>query len=190
MSNDTMTAATESATAANPTSAKTASTAASTAMTGARSEPEKAAFGAPPGGTAQATGTRACAGAERGKGAKVSAKRPTARKGSTPKITSRATTKAAAANSDRKASSKGSKGSGGPAPTVGDGARKLRPGELDGLVLTFLKDNARSGPHGPTSVARGLQRSSGAVANCLDRLKAGKQVRQVGEKPRRYKIAA
>jgi hypothetical protein len=57
-------------------------------------------------------------------------------------------------------------------------------------VLKFLKDNASSGPHGPTSVARGLQRSSGAVANCLDRLKAAKQIRQVGEKPRRYKIAA
>lgn len=57
-------------------------------------------------------------------------------------------------------------------------------------MLKFLEDNASSGPHGPTSVARGLQRSSGAVANCLVRLKSAKQVRQVGEKPRRYKIAA
>jgi hypothetical protein len=29
---------------------------------------------------------------------------------------------------------------------------KLRPGELDGLVLKFMKDNANSGPHSPTSV--------------------------------------
>jgi hypothetical protein len=55
-------------------------------------------------------------------------------------------------------------------------------------VLKFLKDNASSGPHGPASVAQGLQRSSGAVANCLDRLKTTKKVRQIGDKPRRYKI--
>lgn len=77
------------------------------------------------------------------------------------------------------------------AAAPGDGKQpKLRPGELDGLVLKFMKDNASSGPHSPTSVSRGLQRSSGAVANCLARLKTTKQVRQVGDKPRRYKIAA
>jgi hypothetical protein len=30
----------------------------------------------------------------------------------------------------------------------------LKPGQLDGLVLRFLKENADSGPHGPTTVAR------------------------------------
>ena len=38
--------------------------------------------------------------------------------------------------------------------------------------------------------AHGLQRSSGAIANCLARLKTTKQVRQVGDKPRRYKLGA
>ena len=66
----------------------------------------------------------------------------------------------------------------------------LKPGQLDGLVLAFLKKNADSGPHGPTAVARALERSSGAVGNCLGRLTKAKQVRQDHEKPRRYSLAA
>ena len=66
----------------------------------------------------------------------------------------------------------------------------LKPGQLDGLVLAFLKKNTDSGPHGPTAVARGLDRSSGAVGNCLVRLTKAKQVRQDDEKPRRYSLAA
>ena len=66
----------------------------------------------------------------------------------------------------------------------------LKPGQLDGLVLAFLKKNADSGPHGPTAVARALERSSGAVGNCLVRLTKAKQVRQDNEKPRRYSLAA
>ena len=66
----------------------------------------------------------------------------------------------------------------------------LKPGQLDGLVLAFLKKNADSGPHGPTTVARSLERSSGAVGNCLVRLTKAKQVRQDSDKPRRYSLAA
>lgn len=66
----------------------------------------------------------------------------------------------------------------------------LKPGQLDGLVLAYLKKNADSGPHGPTAVARALERSSGAVGNCLVRLTKAKQVRQDNEKPRRYSLAA
>ena len=66
----------------------------------------------------------------------------------------------------------------------------LKPGQLDGLVLAFLKKNADSGPHGPTTVARALERSSGAVGNCLVRLTKAKQVRQDSDKPRRYSLAA
>jgi DNA-binding IclR family transcriptional regulator len=66
----------------------------------------------------------------------------------------------------------------------------LKPGQLDGLVLAYLKKNADSGPHGPTAVARALDRSSGAVGNCLVRLTNAKQVRQDNEKPRRYSLAA
>ncbi len=66
---------------------------------------------------------------------------------------------------------------------------KLKPGGLDPLVLGYLKDNAGSGPHGPTQVAKALERSSGAVGNCLARLANEKKVKLVTEKPRRYSIA-
>jgi MarR family len=67
---------------------------------------------------------------------------------------------------------------------------RLKPGQLDGLVLAFLEKNADSGPHGPTTVARALERSSGAVGNCLVRLTKAKQVSQDSDKPRRYSLAA
>jgi hypothetical protein len=66
----------------------------------------------------------------------------------------------------------------------------LKPGQLDELVLAYLKDNVGSGPHGPTAVAKALVRSSGAVGNCLVRLTNAEQVRQDSEKPRRYSLAA
>ncbi len=66
----------------------------------------------------------------------------------------------------------------------------LKPGQLDELVLCFLKENADSGPHGPTTVAKALGRSSGAVGNCLVRLTKAERVRQDNEKPRRYSLAA
>jgi hypothetical protein len=66
---------------------------------------------------------------------------------------------------------------------------KLKPGGLDPLVLGYLEDNAGSGPHGPTQVAKALERSSGAVGNCLARLTNEKEVKLVTEKPRRYSIA-
>jgi hypothetical protein len=43
---------------------------------------------------------------------------------------------------------------------------------------------------GATAVANGLGRSSGAVGNCLARLAAAGQVRQVSERPRRCSRAA
>jgi len=67
---------------------------------------------------------------------------------------------------------------------------RLKPGQLDGLVLDFLRENEASGPHGPTTVARALARSSSAVQNCMTRLTKAKQVRQDSEKPRRYSLAA
>jgi DNA-binding IclR family transcriptional regulator len=63
---------------------------------------------------------------------------------------------------------------------------RLRPGELDGLVLAYLNKHAKGKPLGPTAVANGLERSSGAVGNCLKRLTNTGQVRQTGEQPRRY----
>ena len=57
-------------------------------------------------------------------------------------------------------------------------------------MLAYLKENAGSAPHGPTTVAKALDRSSGAVGNCLVRLTKAKQVRQDSDKPRRYSLAA
>jgi DNA-binding IclR family transcriptional regulator len=67
---------------------------------------------------------------------------------------------------------------------------RLKPGQLDGLILSYLKENAGSGPHGPTTVAKALNRSSGATSNCLTRLTNAKQVRRDSDKPRRYSLAA
>lgn len=65
---------------------------------------------------------------------------------------------------------------------------RLRPGQLDGLVLGYMKKYEGELPITATKVARGIKRSSGAVGNCLERLAKAKKVRRVGEKPRRYDL--
>jgi hypothetical protein len=65
---------------------------------------------------------------------------------------------------------------------------RLEPGELERLVLTYLKENPGE-PAGPGAVAKAQQRSSGAVGNGLARLTRAKKVRQVNDRPRRYQIA-
>ncbi len=67
--------------------------------------------------------------------------------------------------------------------------KRLRTGRLDGLVLDYLQKHAGTGPLGPAAVAKGLGRSSGAIANCLARLATTGVVRQVATKPRRYGVA-
>jgi DNA-binding MarR family transcriptional regulator len=76
-------------------------------------------------------------------------------------------------------------GSRKPARRQANGGR-LRPGELDGLVLAYLAKHAQSAPLSPSGVAKGLGRSAGAVGNCLARLAAAGDVRLVSERPRRY----
>jgi nitric oxide reductase NorQ protein len=66
---------------------------------------------------------------------------------------------------------------------------RLRPGELDGLVLEFVKVHGKDAPLGVTAVANALGRSAGAVGNCLARLATAGQLEQVGEHPRRYRSA-
>jgi len=73
---------------------------------------------------------------------------------------------------------------------TGSPMRRLRPGQLDGLVLDFLNGQGKDGGVGATAVAKALGRSAGAVGNCLVRLAAAGQVRQVSEQPRRYSSAA
>jgi hypothetical protein len=43
-------------------------------------------------------------------------------------------------------------------------------GELDKLVLGYLRKHKEGGPLTASAVAKGLERSSGAVANCLERM--------------------
>jgi hypothetical protein len=71
----------------------------------------------------------------------------------------------------------------------GSSSGRLRPGQLDGLVLDFINAHGKDGPVGATAVAKALGRSAGAVGNCLTRLAVAGQVRQVSEKPRRYSSA-
>lgn len=64
---------------------------------------------------------------------------------------------------------------------------RLRPGELDGLVLEHLR--GIDAPVGPTAVGKALGRSAGAVANCMARLAKAGQLTQTSVKPGRYKVA-
>lgn len=62
---------------------------------------------------------------------------------------------------------------------------RLGPGQLAGLVL----DQLRAGDGQPVTaggLAKALDRSAGAVSNCLQRLTSAGQVSMVTEAPRRY----
>jgi hypothetical protein len=67
-------------------------------------------------------------------------------------------------------------------------AKRLRPGELDGLVLSYLAEHKGDGPLTATAIGKGTGRSAGAVANCLGRLAKEKKVRQAKRKPRAYVV--
>jgi hypothetical protein len=65
--------------------------------------------------------------------------------------------------------------------------KRLRPGQLDGLVLAYLGKHRNDGPLTATTIAKGLGgRSAGAVANCLLRLAEEGKVRQAKRTPRAY----
>jgi hypothetical protein len=64
--------------------------------------------------------------------------------------------------------------------------KRLRAGELDPLVLGYLRKHEADGPLTASAVARGIKRSSGAVANSLARLAKAEKVRQAKKKPRAY----
>jgi hypothetical protein len=65
--------------------------------------------------------------------------------------------------------------------------KRLRPGQLDPLVLAYLGKHKGGGPLTATTIAKGLGgRSAGAVANCLSRLAEEGKVRQAKRTPRAY----
>lgn len=67
-------------------------------------------------------------------------------------------------------------------------SERLAPGALDKLVLGYMRRHKNDAPHTPSAIAKGIKRSSGAVANCLNRLAAAKKVRQATGKPRRFEL--
>ena len=61
--------------------------------------------------------------------------------------------------------------------------KRLRPGELDGLVLAYMGKHKE--PLTATAIGKGLGgRSAGAIANWLARLAKEKKVRRAGKRPR------
>ncbi|HZE04932.1 MAG TPA: hypothetical protein VE127_06900 [Solirubrobacteraceae bacterium] len=66
--------------------------------------------------------------------------------------------------------------------------KRLRPGQLDGLVLSYLAAHKDDGPLTATAIGKGIERSAGAVANCLARLAKEQKVRQAKRKPRAYVV--
>jgi DNA-binding IclR family transcriptional regulator len=67
-------------------------------------------------------------------------------------------------------------------------SKRLRPGELDGLVLSYLAKHKDDGPLTATAISKGIERSAGAVSNCLARLAKEKKVRQAKKRPRAYVV--
>lgn len=66
---------------------------------------------------------------------------------------------------------------------------RLAPGELDKLVLGYMRRHKRDAPHTTSAVAKGIDRSSGAVANCLGRQEKKGKVRLAKPRPREYELA-
>ncbi|MGH3533996.1 MAG: MarR family transcriptional regulator [Pseudonocardiaceae bacterium] len=66
---------------------------------------------------------------------------------------------------------------------------RLGKGALRGLVEDYLAEHSDQ-QHSPSAIGRALARSSGAVANALDRLVADGYAVQSQDKPKRYQIKA
>jgi DNA-binding Lrp family transcriptional regulator len=66
---------------------------------------------------------------------------------------------------------------------------RLGPGELDKLVLAHLRRHKGEAPHTASAIGKAIERSSGAVANCLVRLEKQEKVRLAKPKPRSYALA-
>lgn len=67
------------------------------------------------------------------------------------------------------------------------GIPRLAAGALQGMVADHLTEHP--GEHGPTGIGRALGRSSGAVANALERLVTTGWALRTNDRPRRYRAA-
>jgi hypothetical protein len=94
-----------------------------------------------------------------------------------------------AADSAGNGSGAGAKAPGGGKPkAAGKATKRLRPGELDGLVLSYMCKNEKDLPVTPGTIAKAIGRSSGAVGNCLERLAKAKKARLAKKAPRAYDL--
>jgi hypothetical protein len=66
--------------------------------------------------------------------------------------------------------------------------KRLGPGELDALVLAYMRGHEQDWPLTAGVIGKGIGRSSGAIANCLVRLTKQKLVRQAKRKPRAFDL--
>ena len=96
--------------------------------------------------------------------------------------------KKAASGAKKKSPKKRDGGSNPPSPK--GKVKRLKPGELDGLVLAFMREHEKELPLSPTKIAKGISRSSGAVGNCLERLAKADppKVRRAKKAPRAYDL--
>jgi hypothetical protein len=65
---------------------------------------------------------------------------------------------------------------------------RLGPGQLDKLVLGYMRSHRKDAPHTASAIGKGIKRSSGAVANCLGRQVKANTVQMVKPKPREYAL--
>jgi hypothetical protein len=67
--------------------------------------------------------------------------------------------------------------------------KRLCPGELDGLVLAYMRKHRDEVPLTATSIGKGLGgHSAGAIANCLARLAKEGKLHQAKRRPRAYAL--
>ena len=106
-----------------------------------------------------------------------------------PKSEKKATAKKGKAPPARKRSAKAAKASKPGSPSAQRAAaQRLRPGELDGLVLGYMRAHKAELPLSPSRIAKGTKRSPGAVANCLERLVKVEKARLANKAPREYDL--
>ncbi len=75
-------------------------------------------------------------------------------------------------------------------PANKDGGKRLSPGDLDDLVLGYMKKHKSQLPVTAGAVGRAIKRSTGAVSNCLGRLDEAGKVTLINKKPREYDLAS
>jgi hypothetical protein len=65
---------------------------------------------------------------------------------------------------------------------------RLGPGQLDGLVLSYMRKHGAKAPHTAGAIGRGTGHSAGAIAPCLVRLAEAGEARLAQESPRAYDL--